>query len=249
LLTGGYRLSKSQVESLLGDVLAIDLCPGMVCKLEQQTTAATEPVVQELRQHVQTQHANMDETGWRENRQRAWLWVVVTKCVTLFHIARFRSSDIVHRLVGPGFHWVLTSDRYSAYNWLALKQRQLCWAHLIRDFQAMVDRGNAGMPFGKELLAFAEDIFTWWYRFRDGTMKRSTLRQYINSQRPWLRKLLAEGSACACAKTAAVCSELMSLEPALWTFARVKGVEPTNNAAERALRHAVLWRKTSYGTD
>ena len=82
---------------------------------------------------------------------------------------------------------------------------------------------------------------------RDGTLKRSSFRQYVSEQRPWLRKLLAEGAACGCAKTAALCRNLLKLEPALWTFARVEGVEPTNNAAERALRKAVMWRKRSFG--
>src|SRR5204862_2616426 len=61
--------------------------------------------------------------------------------------------------------------------------------------------------------------------------------------------LLGRGAGCRCAVTAGVCRELLAVEPALYTFAAVEGVEPTNNAAERALRHAVCWRKTSYGTD
>jgi transposase len=96
---------------------------------------------------------------------------------------------------------------------------------------------------------FAEDVFTQWYRVRDGTIRRSTLRWYVDSQRPWFRARLTAGVSCGCAKTAAVCRDLLRLETALWTFTRVDGVEPTNNAAERALRHAVMWRKTSHGTD
>jgi transposase len=121
--------------------------------------------------------------------------------------------------------------------------------HLIRDFQAMVDRAGAGSAVGEELLCCAEDLFTWWYRVRDGTMSRSTFQRYIAELRPWVRSQLEAGAACACAKTAGTCREILAVEPALWTFARVEGVEPTNDAAERALRHAVLWRKTSHGTD
>jgi transposase len=145
-------------------------------------------------------------------------------------------------------HWVVTSDRFSAYKWLALRRRQLCWAHLRRDFQAMIDRHNAGSALGEELLLFSDDLFHWWYRVRDGTLLRSSLRTYIAGQRAWLRSLLKRGAVCGCAKTAGVCRELLPLEPALGTFLRVEGVEPTKNAAERALRHALLWRKSSYGT-
>jgi transposase len=113
----------------------------------------------------------------------------------------------------------------------------------------MIDRANAGSEIGEELLCCSEDLFTWWYRVRDGTLSRSTFQRYAAELRPWVRSQLEAGTACGCAKTAGTCREILAVEPALWTFARVAGVEPTNNAAERALRHAVLWRKASYGTD
>jgi transposase len=248
VLTGAYRLSKDQVGALCADLFGIPICPGTICQLEQQTTAALAPVVEELREHIKTEHANVDETGWREEGRRAWLWVAVTALVTVFHVARSRGGAVARSLLGPGLHWVVTSDRYSAYQWLARSRRQLCWAHLRRDFQAMIDRNNSGSAIGQDLLLFSDDVFHWWYRVRDGTLQRRSLRTYIAEQRPWLRTLLAQGVVCGCAKTAAVCRQLLKLEPALWTFLRVEGVEPTNNAAERALRHAVLWRKSSYGT-
>jgi len=113
----------------------------------------------------------------------------------------------------------------------------------------MVDRANAGSQIGEELLCCAQDLFTWWYRVRDGTLKRSTFRQYMGIVRSMVREQLEAGTACGCAKTAGTCRELLAVEPALWTFVPVEGIEPTNNAAERALRHAVLWRKASHGTD
>src|SRR5262249_48164026 len=143
-----YRLSKDQVQTLCADLFGIPVCPGTICQLEQHTAAALDPVVSELRAYVQTQHTNMGETGWREEGKRAWLWVAVTSLVTVFRLCRSRSSAVVRSLLGPGWHWVLTSDRYSAYQWLALRRRQLCWAHLRRDFQAMIDRNNAGSAIG-----------------------------------------------------------------------------------------------------
>ena len=248
VLTGAYRLSKDQAQTLCADLFSVPICSGTICQLEQQTTAALAPVVEDLRQHIKTKHANLDETGWRQGGKRAWLGVAVTALVTVFHIARSRGGAVARGLLGPGLHWVVTSDRFSAYKWLPLQRRQLGWAHLRRDFQAMIDRHNRGSSIGQELLLFSDDVFHWWYRVRDGALRRSSLRTYIAEQRPWLRTLLEKGAVCGCAKTAGVCRELLNLEPALWTFVRVQGVEPTNNAAERALRHAVLWRKSSYGT-
>jgi transposase len=164
-------------------------------------------------------------------------------------MARSRAGTVAQGFVDPSAGQVITTDRYKGYLWLPLRQRQVCWAHLIRDFQAMVDRANAGSAIGEELLRCAEDLFTWWYRVRDGTLSRSTFERYAAELRPWVRSPLEAGAACACAKTAGTCQEILASAPALWTCARVEGVEPTNNAAERALRHAVLWRTASVGTE
>jgi transposase len=249
MLTGAYRLSKRQVETLLDDLFSIPLSAGEVCALEQQTSAVLAPVVEELRAYCHTQPANVDETGWRQEKRRAWLWVAVTMLATVFHIARSRGRSAFTELLGADYRHVLTTDRWSAYNGQPLRYRQICWAHLQRDFQAMVDRGNAGSKIGEELLCCAEDLFHWLQRVRDGTLSRATYRNYMSTVRAMTRDALEAGCTCACAKTAATCAQLLKVEPALWTFVRSEGLEPTNNAAERALRHAVQWRKTSYGTD
>src|SRR5438067_13444939 len=111
----------------------------------------------------------------------------------------------------------------------------------------MVERGGPAEPIGNELLCFVEDLFLFWHRVRDGTWQWATLRRNMNELRPGFHDVLERGSACGCARTEAVCRNLLDLEPALWTFARVEGVEPTNNAAERAVRPAVLWRRRSFG--
>jgi transposase len=248
-MTGAYRMSKRMVEAFCADVFHIPICAGQVCASEAKTAAATDPVVTELRNYARSQPANVDETGWRQKRERGWLWTVVTQAVTVFTIARSRAGSVAQGLIDASARQVITTDRYKAYRWLPLRQRQVCWAHLVRDFQAMVDRANAGSPIGEELLCCAEELFTWWYRVRDGTLSRATFRRYVAELRPWVRSRLEAGAGCACAKTAGTCRDILAIESALWTFARVAGVEPTNNAAERALRHAVLWRKTSHGTD
>jgi transposase len=217
--------------------------------VEAEAAAATAPVAAALRAYVADQPANVDETGWWQKGQRAWLWSVVTRGVTLFVLALSRAADVVQGLIDPSAGQVITTDRYKGYDWLPLYQRQVCWAHLRRDFQAMVDRGNAGSALGEELLLLAEDVFTEWYRVRDGTIRLPTLRQYVDRQRPWFREQLQAGLVCGCAKTAAVCRDLLRLEPALWTFTRREGVEPTNNAVERGFRHAAQWRRSSHGTE
>src|SRR5262249_56494685 len=143
-VTGAYRMSKRMVQTFCADVLGVPVCAGQVCASEAATVAATEPVTQELKEYVRSQPANVDETGWWQKRQRGWLWTVVTRAVTVFTIALSRAGAVARGLVDPSAGQVITADRYKGYLCLPLRQRQICWAHLARDFQAMVDRANAG---------------------------------------------------------------------------------------------------------
>ena len=152
-------------------------------------------------------------------------------------------------LLGPDFMGVVESDRWSAYNRFPAERRALCYAHLKRDFQALVDRGGAAAPVGRWGLAEIERLFALWHRFRAGEFDRKELQRGLIPLQARLGRLLRRGRESPDRKAAALCRQLAKWWPALWTFARVEGVEPTNNGAERALRPAVLWRKGSFGCD
>jgi transposase len=249
LLAGAYRVGKRGVARLCGDLFGVPISPAAVCDLQHRTAAALEPVAREAHAYVAGRPANVDETGWREGKKRGWLWVAVTAAVTVFLVRLSRARAVLADLI-PGSPGVLTTDRYPAYDHLPVNERQVCWAHLRRDFQAMIDRRNDGSGVGEDLLMYADILLIQWKRVRDGTLTRRGFRQsYLGWIREEVSALLGRGAGCGCAITAGVCRELRAVEPALYTFAVVEGVEPTNNAAERALRHAVCWRKTSYGTD
>ncbi len=250
VLTGAYRLGKRQVETLMLDLFGVPVCAGQVCAVEQEVSQALDPVLDEMREHIKSQPINLDETSWWQGQKRVWLWVAVTQYLTIYQIVASRGAKVVRELLGLGYRLTVTSDRFKSYLCLPLSRRQLCWAHLRRDFQAMIDRNNAGSAVGEALLAAADEMFALWQKVRDGTHNR---RWFAGHLRRGLRSrvglLLAKGTACGCAKTEATCDELLSMQQALWTFAYREGVEPTNNAAERAMRHAVMWRRNSHGTE
>jgi transposase len=249
VLAGTYRLSKRQVAQLGSDLLGLTISLGMIAKLERVTAEVLEQPVAELAEAVRTAHAaNIDETGWRESGRKAWLWVVVTSLGIVFRIVRSRGGAVAAELLGEEPKPIVISDRFPGYEWIELQSRQVCWAHLRRDFQAMIDRDGEGAEAGRQLLWQSNKLFEYWHKVRDGTIRRSTFLQYMAWLRPMVRSSLERGSRCACTKTAATCGELLRLWDCLWTFTRVEGVEPTNNAAERALRHAVIWRRISSGT-
>ncbi len=246
--TGLYHLSRRTTVGLLHDLCGVDLALGSVTACEQAVSQVLAAPVAAAHAHVQQQPvAHVDETGWREARRRAWLWVAATATVTVFLVHARRGAVAAQVLLGA-FVGILTSDRWTAYSRWPLRDRQLCWAHLRRHFAAFAAvPGTAGRR-GRALLAETDQLFTWWHRVRDGTLTRATFRTYMGPLRQRVEGLLFLGSRCPHAPTAATCREILTLAPALWTFVRVPGVEPTNNAAERALRPAVLWRKGSFGS-
>lgn len=247
-LSGARHDSKRGVAEVVETVFGVPVALGTVSAVEQEVSAALAEPHAEVGAAVPAAAVkNVDETGWKRAGQLCWLWTAVIAEASYFVIHARRGVDGLKALLGDTWTGIHISDRWCAYNRLGVYQRQLCWAHLQREFQGVVERGGPGRPFGEELLDFTQDVFTMWYRVRDGTLQRSSLRTYVDEQRPWLRDLLTRGAACGCAKTRALCTDLLEWEPALWTFTRVEGVEPTNNAAERAVRPAVLWRRRSFG--
>ena len=249
LLSGAYRLSKRQIQDLLSDLLGIGISLGSIITVEQSVSQAlAEPVTEAQRFVREPAVVHSDETSWKQGLQRAWLWVAVTSWVTVFLIRLSRGAVVAKELLGEGFAGYLVSDRWSGYTWVELRRRQVCWAHLKRDFQKIADAQGDLARIGQSLLDQTQRLFKLWHRVRDGTLKRSSFATYASAIRGEIRALLEQGMVCADAKIAGMCQKILSVEPAMWTFVRVVGVEPTNNDGERSLRHAVLWRKGSYGT-
>ena len=249
LLSGAYRIGKRGVARLCCDLFGVPISPATVCKLQHRTTDALEPVAAELHGQLPRRAANVDETGWYQHGKRRWLWAAVTHTASVFVVGTSRSREALSALVGaaPG---VLTTDRYPVYDHLSGPTRQVCRAHLRRDFQAMIDRADAGRVIGEQLLACADRLLVNWKRVRDGTLLRGEFnRLHLLAMQRQVEGLLWHGRACASERTRHVCMELDRVYDSLWTFATTGGLEPTNNAVERALRAGVCWRKTSYGTD
>jgi transposase len=246
-LTGVPHLSKSQAEALFEDLLGIPISTGQVCALEAEAVELLAPVMTELKAALPRGDVSMDETSWKQSGKLCWLWVGVARLFSVFHIAFSRGRKVVEGLLGSDYAFVLTTDRWSAYH--RVSRRQVCWAHLRRDFQALIDRGGAGRRVGEELLLISDLVFGLWQRIRDGTLTRRVAVQRIVAWfQPDFRVALESGAECDCARAAGLCRELLSRWDHLWRFCEEEGVEPTNNASERALRPAVLWRKKSQGT-
>src|SRR5205823_6609116 len=180
LLSGRYRLSRREVRQMLQDLWAVRVSLGAVVRQEQVQSTALAPVVAEARAAVQQAAVvNMDETGWRQEQQRAWLWTAVTAELTVFSIDRSRGGAAIEALLGSEFAGVVGSDRWSAYSRFPAERRALCWAHLKRDWQGLVDRGGEAEGIGRWGLAETRRLFALWHGFRAGDCDRKELQRRL----------------------------------------------------------------------
>jgi len=247
LLHGRYRISHREVVNLFADLFQFPLSLGSVVTLQATVSTALAPIYADIQTHVQAASvANVDETGWKESGKRRWLWVMVTALATCFYVATSRNGPALRQLIGTTYGGIVGSDRHRPYLALPPARHQLCWSHLIRNFQALVDRGGREGVWGSDFLALSRLVFRLWHLFREGTIDRAQLQAAMVPIQQALHGLLAQGAR-RCDAPETLCQELLAHEAALWTFVREDGVEPTNNAAEQALRPAVLWRKGCFG--
>jgi transposase len=246
---GRFRLSKRQVTDLLAECFTIPMAVSTVVNQQQVISAALAAPVAALEPVVKTAPVcNADETSWRQrNAQRcSWLWTIVTAQVTLFRIAPSRSGQVARELLGEHYGGVAGTDRRTAYTWL--KRRQYCWSHLLRDFQKILERGDDSYVIGWYLKVQADYLLMRWARVRDGTLDYFEFLAEFPAIQTQIRHWLTRGLTASSARTAATCRLLLAADSDLWRFVSVPGLEPTNNSAERALRHAVIWRRSSHGT-
>jgi transposase len=248
LLTGCCHMSRRMARQVIDTLYGLDLSLGSVAAAEELVSKALAQPVEACRQYVQSQPAvHVDETGWYQKSKVVWLWVMATAQVASFQITKSRGREALRGILG-GFEGRLITDRWSAYNAYDLLKRQLCWAHLIRAFRAFLEGAPGAPPVGEGLLAATKKMFQWWHRIRDGTIDRATFQREMEPLKHQIEDLLLEGTRCGHAPTQRTCKRILKVAPALWTFVHVEGVEPTNNAAERAVRQAVLWRKCCFGS-
>jgi transposase len=264
LLGSAFPLSFSKTQALLDQLLGIEISRGAIARIRQRLSAAlAQPMAQALAAAHQQPVAYVDETGAPTGNadgnnptgKRGWQWVMVTAVVTVFIQGLSRSTAAAIELLGNSFGGIVVSDRFSAYNHLPTQQRQLCWAHLIRDLTAISERPGASAEFGAQLLELQQQLFGHWHRYKDGTIDWPALQQSCRPIRQAFEATLQRvvelgyqrGEQTPWAKTVRTAQQILQLADALWTFLEIEGIEPTNNAAERVLRQSVIQRKISHG--
>jgi len=247
VLTGMLNTSKRKALAMINEVFSVPMSLGGLSNCEAQLAEALQQPYQETMEYIRDQAVtHADETGWRRaNRQQGWLWTLCCAGAAFFMVHAQRGQKAARKLLGA-FCGVLVSDRWSGYNFYC-GIRQICWAHLKRDFKAISEaRGTMGQ-IGQELYGLAKKILKLRRRVRDGTLQWHTFQSRMEPLMNRVEQLLEKG-ACGQGKLSRKCRRIIKHREHLWTFVQDRTVEPTNNIAERIVRQAVLWRKSSFGT-
>jgi transposase len=191
---------------------------------------------------------NVDETGWSTAGAPRTLSTATSKRAAIFRIAQDRHRDRLDDLLRD-YEGIVCSDRWWAYDHLDPDCRQACWQHLKRDFLRHAEGLGEQKTFGNAGLALTHRLFAAWRAFAEH-QDRSRLARETRAIQQELRALLERaGRKSTCTRFHRVfANKLLKIRPALWAFASVEGVEPTNNAAERSLRGPVIHRKLSHGS-
>lgn len=248
LLMGCFKQSKRRVALFLEQVLNQPCSPGWVVTLQNLATEALAPAYEDLAGRLPTEPVlGIDESPTKEAGAKGWLWTFVADSYTFFALRPTRAATVLEDLLTDSFVGVVNCDRAKMY-W-NVGRPQWCWAHLKRDFQALIDHAdNTVKRLGYDLMRPTREMFRLWGRCRDGTLDRAEFLRLMNPIRHKIDSLLLRGVCSGNTKLRGMCAPLYDHRERLWTFLDVDGVEPTNNASERALRPAVIWRKLSFGT-
>src|SRR5665648_598608 len=244
------RVSRRDTTELLRELFGATLSSGSIDAIVQHAgEALAEPHAHLAEQIRCASVVNVDETGWRLRGGKRTLWGALTFRAAVFRIAEGRHRREAEAPLGEEFSGVACSDRWWAYDYLDVERRQLCWAHLVRDLTAHSEGLGAQKQFGATGLEIAGRLFAAWEECR-WDADRARLGERIEPLKAELRALLEEaaGKSARNRRHRTFARNLLKRWPALWSFASVPGVEPTNNHAERGLRGAVIYRKLSLGS-
>jgi transposase len=247
-LSARNRISRRGMSELAGDLFGLELSVGTVEAICQRASAALEEPHERLVASLLEANAlNVDETGWFRAGQERTLWAAASPTGAVFRIAADRHLQRLQELLGD-YDGIVCSDRWWAYEQLDPARRQVCWSHLARDFRRHAEGSGEQQRFGEAGLALTGRLFQAWRSFQSHRDRRRLTLELTPIQQE-LRSLLEQaGRKSSYTRFHRVfANKLLNVWPALWTFSHTNSVEPTNNAAERALRGPVIQRKLSHG--
>ena len=235
-----YHLTQRKTRNLLDQLMGSSFSVGAISQAQGKLAQALKAPVAEAAASLSKADALwMDETHYPREGVANWVWAAVQPLLAVFAIYPSRARYVILDFIGEKCTAAVTSDRYAGYAFMDAERRQICWAHLLRDFTRIGQRHGLAGQIGRRLLGLGLVMFR---RRHKGQLNG----QWLQRIQRWVDQTLQRGVLqTQCSRTAKTCANILKLTPALWTFTSNSSLEPTNNAAEQALRSLVLKRKIS----
>lgn len=247
LMSGHFRMSTRNIQSLLEMQWGLKFSTGALSESQEPVAGWLEPVHQHVGETLRRAAVgHCDETTHFRGNSRLWLWVLCTPQLAFFMVHASRGMKAAQALLGD-FSGILITDRHGGYNQYPADQRQICWAHVIRNLERLTGRKSDPGETGRWLVRAARIIIRLEHRWRGSGYRSDFYRRRLESARLNFRLTLDYAvKHHAGLRAGNVCAKLLKQEPMLWRFMESPGLDLTNNTAERALRPYVIWRKTSF---
>ena len=245
LMTSWFRTSRRRAALFSSEICKVPCSPGHVSALEARATRIFQPVYDELAAALPEESSlNIDETPFKRGTLKTWLWTFVASAFTVFVLRPTRQASVLIWAIGEDYEGASHCDRAKMY--FQYDTLQWCWAHLKRDFQKLAESSEGSVKrLGHDLLRETKTLFAQYGKCRDGTLSYAELQETLSPVRQKVSNLLLRGFGTG---AEGMCKQLYAHREHLWTFLEKEDVTPTNNAAERSLRHGVVWRKLTNGT-
>jgi transposase len=249
VLTGVFHLAKREAIQLIKELYGVDMSVGSVPNIEERVSKALDPIYQRIHGFVLESKLSkhFDETGWRDQGKRHYVWLACCEQAACYMIDRNRSAEAFRKLFTVNSDGVAAvTDRYAVYS--IFKVHQYCLAHLIREFRSYAEKSGEDKRLGQVIeneLKLACHIHK---EYRKGVITLKTRNRRLGHLKRRVERHLDDGLANGSDELSKLCLSLLNDFDKLWTFTKTMGMEPTNNLAERDLRKLVIWRRKSYGT-
>jgi transposase len=248
MLTGVLHVSRRQAVRALKDFFNIEISVGALSAIEGRVAEILKPVVEqawEKAREAAVKHT--DGTSWLQAGKMLQIWTIATAAVTVFKILSDGTARTLRALF-KNAEGILVSDRATALKFWVMKNRQICWAHLLRKFISFSERDGPAGAYGRELLDYTAIMFELYWKYREGRLSSQSFRARMAPLQEQVEAVLGRAAGAGLKGLSGSCEDILAHREALWNFVTKPGVEPTNNNAERELRRFVLWRRRCFGT-
>lgn len=249
-LGGFFNNSKRDIQSILSQIFNLDISLGLISNSEERVSKKLEDKYNELMELAESsQYLHLDESSANNKGKLGWCWIAANKAVTVFRLSHSRARYALEQFL-PEYEGSVITDRYAVYNVYEESRRQICLAHLRRDFKRFAHSKHTSLAIvGISLIEIIDLVFATHKCYKSNRIERLYyLRRMRKIQKKMLHYLKRVSQLQECEQARRVAGNILKSFDMMWLFVENPEIDPTNNFAERQIKHHVKYRKNSLFT-